>query len=131
MNGSDAFGLVGEMLSLIGLVCGLPLLLYGSLRRSLDGPHVAIEIVIVQDQRGPRARWFADGDFHERTLLSWEREHLHGQEVRTAFISSRDPSRMRLAPRNTLTTMCLTLGTVLVAVGILGFVASIIPLLLG
>lgn len=119
------------MLSIVGVVCGLPLLLYGLLRRSLDGPRIPTEIVIIQGQRGARARWFADGDFHERTLRPWERVHLHGQEVRTAFISNRDPSRMRLEPRSALTSVCLTLGTVLAAMGVLGFAASIIPMVTG
>ncbi|XKH52081.1 hypothetical protein LG284_08480 [Citricoccus nitrophenolicus] len=131
MNGSDAVGLVGEMLSIIGLVCGLPLLLYGSLRLSLDGPRIPIEIVIIHGQDSTRARWFAEGDFHERTLRPWEREHVHGQEVRMAFISSRDPAHMRLEYRSTLTTVCLTLGAVLVGVGILGLAASIIPQMIG
>lgn len=91
------------MLSLIWLACGLPLLLFGSLRRSLDGPHSPTEIVIVQDQRSARARWFADGDFHERILRPWEREHVNGQESLTAFINTRDRSRMRLEPASSPT----------------------------
>jgi hypothetical protein len=47
VNGFEVLGPVGDMLALVGLASGLPLVLIGWMWWNLDGSHVATEIVIV------------------------------------------------------------------------------------
>lgn len=51
--------LLGDMLSLIGLGIGLPLFLYASLRHFIEGTRIPTEIVVIRDENGACARWFA------------------------------------------------------------------------
>jgi hypothetical protein len=131
VSGLETPGLVGDMLALVGLVCGLPLSLIGWLWRSLEGPHLATEIVTVPSPDGPMAPWYAGGDFHERILRPGELHHVNGQDAHTGFISRTDPSRLRLEAQHRPTIVCLTLGGVFAGVGAVGFAASLIPLFLG
>lgn len=123
--------MAGELLSWLGLITGVPLLLFGALLRSGEARLVPTEIVIVQGLRGADARWFAAGDFHERTLRTTERALLGDRDVCTAFVSHRDPSRMRLQVRRPITSVCLALGGVLAGAGLCGFAVSLLPMILG
>lgn len=123
--------MAGELLSWVGLITGVPLLLVGALLRSGEARWVPTEIVVVHGLRGSAARWFAAGDFHERTLRAAERALLGGRDVCTAFVSHRDPSRMRLQARRPFTSVCLALGGVLAGAGLCGFAVSLLPMVLG
>lgn len=131
MNVGEALGLVSEVLTFVGVGIGSPLLLYGWLRRRLDGRRVPVEVVIIYDEDGARVRWFAEDDFYERTLQPRERAVVEGEQHRIGFVSDRDPSSMYWDPRSSIATVSLALGSVLVGVGVLGFVASLLALLIG
>lgn len=131
MNGIDGAGMAGEVLAWIGLIAGAPLLLFGLLMRSADAVFVPVEIVVVQQPRMVLARWFAAGDFHERSLHRAERGRLFGREDCVAYVSRRNPSRMRLEARRPLTRVCLALGGAIAGAGLCGFALSLLPMILG
>lgn len=130
MTGLEGAGVAGELLSWIGFLLGVPLLLVGSALRSAERALVAIEIVIVQDGYTPWARWFGDGDFHQRPLRLEEFVKLAGKVSCTGYINPRDPSQMRLERHRQATRACRAMGTAFVVIGLAGFILSILPMVL-
>ena len=131
MNGLEGIGVAGDLLSWIGLGLGVPLLLVGTFLRAQDVALLPVEIVIVRGPHEPLARWYAGDAIHERTLDPTERSHYAGKDTCTGYISPRIPSRMRLERHRQVTRSCRALGTTLTVIGLVGFVLSILPVLLG
>jgi hypothetical protein len=131
MNGLEGAGVVGDLLSWIGLCLGLPVLLIGMLRRSRERALVATEVVIVRGPHDPLARWFAGGEFHDRSLHATERAHYAGKDVCTGYVSPRNPWVMGFERHRQSTGACLALGTTFTVIGLGGLTLSIIPLVIG
>lgn len=128
MTGLEGAGIAGELLSWIGLVLGVPLLMVGLILRSAERALIPIEIVIVRGAHEPLARWFAQGDFHERPLDAAERAHYAGKDVCTGYVNRRDATQMRLEHRTPATRICLALGATFTVVGVTGLVLSVLPM---
>lgn len=124
----DAAGSVGELVSWIGLLLGLPALAIAWLLRLRDGEWLPVDVVVVERGGRPLGRWFAGGDFHERGVTGEERERL-GDEG-PAWYASRRPWRMELAPHSPAARACAIIGTILAAVGLLGLLVSFLPFVL-
>jgi len=124
-------GVVGEIFSWTGLMLGLPLLVVVLVVRLVEGEVAATEAVVVSGPDAVLARWFAAGDFDERPLRDWELHRLRGRDSFDAFVSRRNPSRMRLDAHRPLVPPLRTAGTVLTIVGACGFVASWLPAFFG
>lgn len=127
MTPIDTAAGIGELASWAGLGLGIPLLLLGWWMRAHDGAWAPVRIVVAEGPRGAVARWYAGGDFHQRRLSHGERAHVTAGE-RSAHVSERRPARMRLQVP-ALPRILLVVGAVLTAVGALGFVLSLLPLL--
>lgn len=119
----DTFALVGEVLSWIGLGVGIPLLVIAGMIALAEGRWDRIDMVVIQSGGALIARWFAGGEFHERPLTS--REQVEG-DWHQGFVSVRNPSHVRTHPPM-LRRFFLTLGSVFTAIGVAGFVVSMIP----
>ena len=129
MDALDTLGLVGEVLSWVGLGIGLPLLLLATLIRAIEGPWRSIEFAIVAREGSVFARWFAGGDFHERPL---RRDEFATPDEGWAagVVSANDPARARVGEPPHLRRVIMTLGSVFVGVGVIGLVGSLLPLFL-
>ncbi|MBT2484073.1 MULTISPECIES: hypothetical protein [unclassified Microbacterium] len=128
MQAVDALSLVGEVLSWFGLGIGIPALLFAAVVGALDGRWDEIEIAVVDRDGYSLARWFAQGDFHERPLRRSESPYAE-PGWHAGFVSSNDPQRARLGEPPHLRRVLVTLGIVFCSVGVLGLIASLMPLL--
>ena len=131
MNFLETLGIIGDLLSLIGLGLGLPLFFIGALLHASDKKMIATEIVTTGDAHAsppPLLRWYADGDFYERPMQASERECFEEQEYSVGYVKPRHPETMRLEPQRPSTRIFRLLGTIFVVVGLFGFLASLLPL---
>lgn len=125
----DTLGAVGEVLSWLGLGLGALLLATALLIRLVEGQWVSVEIAVIDRDGQPVARWFAGGDFHERPLRRDEPTATVDGWTEGVY-SSNDPSRARIGEPPHLRRVLRTVGTVFASVGVLGLVASLLPLFL-
>lgn len=119
----DTFAAVGEVLSWIGLGAGIPLLVIAGMVALAEGRWERVDIAVIDPSGEAIARWFAGGDFHERPLTAREEA---GDGWHRGFVSARNPGHARLNPpvaRRVFTT----LGVVFTALGIIGFIVSMVP----
>ncbi|GAA1546949.1 hypothetical protein HD600_000472 [Microbacterium ginsengiterrae] len=123
MEPLDTLAAVGEVMSWVGLGAGIPLLVITGMIAIAEGRWEAVEIAVVDRAGIATARWFCAGDFHERPLSA--REHA-AEGWHDGFVSVRDPSHVRLSPP-VARRLFATLGAVFIAVGIVGFILSMIP----
>ncbi|MGO2682745.1 hypothetical protein [Microbacterium sp.] len=121
----DAFSVVGEVVSWIGLGIGIPLLVIAGMIALAEGRWERVEIAVIERGGETIVRWFAAGDFHERPLAAREDA---GDGWHHGFVSVRDPNHARLNPP-VMRRLFLTLGIVFTALGTIGFVVSMIPAL--
>lgn len=128
MNAVDIIARIGEVLSWFGLGLGIPLLLGAAVRHGIDGSWIPIEIAVVESGGVRLARWFAGGDFREHRLTSLE-TGLGGGWHR-GFVSSRRSGRIRFVDAPNGTSAAATIGRLLTAVGVVGFLVSWLPALL-
>src|SRR5690606_25468531 len=105
------------------------LLLAAVIARAVRGEFVPTEIVMIERDGRPAARWFAGGRLHERFLADWEAARIDGDESATAYVGVRDPARMRLDERSPGIRACRLLARLLVLIGVVGFALSWLPLL--
>lgn len=129
MSFIETMGIIGDLLSLLGLGLGIPLYLIGTLLYSTDKKMLATEVVTTDDGGGPQLRWFAAGDFYERPLRLEEADYFTDQDYCEGYVKPRRPGIMRLEPQRQITRICRVMGTTLVAIGLVGFLLSLLPLL--
>jgi len=123
----DAFALVGDVMSWIGLAIGLPLLIVAMMIRHLEGEWIPIEIAVIDRSGTSTARWFAGGDFHERPIR--RHEHASGGEGWVdGFIRANDPSRARIGDPPDPRRILRTVGVAFTSVGVVGLIVSFLPL---
>lgn len=123
MEPIDVLAAVGEVLSWIGLGIGLPLLVLGAMVALAEGRWEQTDVAVIERAGARTARWFAGGDFHERRLTS--REPADDGWHR-GFASVRMPGHLRMrAPM--ARRLLVTLGVVFIAVGLIGFILSMLP----
>jgi len=119
----DAFAVVGEVVSWIGLGVGIPLLVIAGMVALAEGRWERVDIAVIDRADGAVVRWFAGGDFHERPLRAREDPD---DGWHSGFVSVRDPSHARLnAP--VLRRFFATLGSVFTGLGVVGLILSFVP----
>jgi len=119
----DAFAVVGEVVSWIGLGVGIPLLVIAGMVALAEGRWERVDIAVIDRADGAIVRWFAGGDFHERPLRAREDA---GDGWHSGFVSVRDPSHARLNPP-VLRRLFTTLGSVFTGLGLVGLILSFVP----
>jgi len=119
----DVLAAVGEVLSWIGLGIGVPLLVIAGMVALAEGRWDRIDMVVIDRDGVPTARWFAGNDFHERPLT--RRERASG-DWHQGYVRSRDPDHARLHPP-VLRRFALTIGAIFTVIGAIGLVVSILP----
>lgn len=125
----EIMGIIGDLLSLLGLGLGIPLYLVGLLLYSTDKKMVATEVVPTNDGGVPQLRWYAAGDIYERPMRPEEADYFTDQDYCEGYVKPRRPGIMRLEPQRQSTRICRVMGTTLVVIGLVGFLASFLPLL--
>lgn len=119
----DTLAVVGEAMSWIGLGIGIPLLVIAGMVALAEGRWERVDIAVVERDGVAIARWFARGDFHERTLRASE---LSAEEWHSGYVSSRNPENARVHPP-VGRRLLLTLGLIFTIAGAVGFVVSFMP----
>lgn len=130
MDVVDGIAMVGEIICWVGLILGVPLLLFSFLVKTVQGPTVRTRLTVLDDlEDRPVALWSAEGRTCSRRLSPAEAVDLAGAEVPVGYVSVREPDRMRLEARSALERACSTISLVMLCAAALGFAASILPLI--
>lgn len=129
MSVLDTLGIVGEILSWIGLGIGAPLLLVAVLVRAGDGRWLPVEAVIVAQDDGVLVRWLAAGELHERALTAREyADAARAEGSKPAFVSEKRPSKLRFEPRRPVIHELYVIGLTLTIVGLASLALSFVPM---
>jgi hypothetical protein len=130
MNAVDIVGTIGELISWIGLIAGLPLVIIGLMIRVAEGPYAPVSVTIVDgiDDR-QFALWSTDGRTCSRVLSPHEQTTRSDDASVTGYVSTRDPERMRLDRRSPAVRICFVLAGVMLGAAVIGFIASLLPLM--
>ncbi|MFB7252020.1 hypothetical protein [Microbacterium sp. NPDC056234] len=129
MNAVDIVGTIGELMSWIGLIAGVPLLILGLMIRVAEGAYAPTSVTIVEGVDDRRfAMWSAGGRTCSRVLSPHEHATRSDDTSVTGYVSTRDPERMRLDRRSAAVRICLVLAAVMLGAAVVGFLASLLPL---
>ena len=131
MTAVDIAGAVGDLLSWIGLIGGLPLLVIALMIRVSEGAYAPVPVTIVDDldDRG-FALWSVGGRTCTRALTTHE-QVVHAEKTSVeGYVSTRDPERMRFDRRSPAVRICLLLAIVLLSAAAIGFLVSLLPLVM-
>jgi hypothetical protein len=92
----EIISLVSEILTLIGLVLGIPLYIAGLSMRGFGGRWVEADGVIAASAAGPVIRWFDEtGEVHEAHADTHETHHLEPGDDVTVWFLAHSPDRCR------------------------------------
>ena len=130
MNAIDIIATIGELISWIGIIAGVPLAIIGLMIRVAEGTYSPVSVTIVEGI-GERqfALWSTDSRTCSRVLSPHEQTtRLDGTTV-TGYVSIRDPERMRLERRSPAVRICLVLASVMLGAALIGFIVSLLPLM--
>lgn len=123
MQTLDILAVVGEAISWIGLGVGIPLLVIAGMVALVEGRWERVDIAVIDRDGVSIGRWFARGDFHERTLGDSE---LTTDEWHSGYVSTRNPENARVHPPMGR-RLLLTLGIIFAIAGTIGFAVSFLP----
>lgn len=130
MNAVDIVGTIGELMSWIGLIAGVPLLLLGLMIRVAEGAYAPASVTLVAGVDDRRfAMWSAGGRTCARVLSPHEQTTRSEDTSVTGYVSTRDPERMRLERTSPAVRVCFVLTAVMLGAAVVGFVASLLPLI--
>lgn len=129
MNAVDTLSLIGELLSWVGILVGIPFLIIMLLIRVIDGRHKPTNITIVAGFDDQQVAFWNAG---ERTLTcvlpgrpmpsAGSRQELIG------YVSQRDPQRMRFEKRHPADKTCGIVAAVMFITAAVGFIVSLLSL---
>jgi len=124
-------GIISEILTLVGLVAGIPLLTTGLVVRSISRRWVKTDGVIAVSKSGPVIRWFDDdGEVHAGLQNTHESEHLAPGDDIVVWFLPRSPERCRTDdPSHDGRAFRLT-GVILVAVGVVSAIVGFVLMFL-
>lgn len=131
MSAIDAVGMIGELLSLVGLVAGVPFLVAAVALRRRDGRREPVDVAVVDVLETERvAVWSVGGRTFSRPLTAAEEasDAVAATEV-TGYASPRDPHLLALARRSQGERSCTALAATFLGVAAIGFVASLAPMI--
>jgi len=124
-------GIISEVLTLVGLVAGVPVLIIGLVMRGVSSRWVKTDGVIAVSKSGPVIRWFdADGEVHAGQQNTHESQHLvPGDDIPVWFLP-RSPDRCRTDdPSHDGRALRLT-GVILAAVGVVSAIVGFVLMFL-
>ncbi|WP_243224650.1 hypothetical protein [Microbacterium sp. CIAB417] len=129
MSAVDVVGTIGDLLSWIGVLAGIPLLAIGLMIRLAEGAYAPASVTILDDiDDRSFALWSVQGRTCTRPLSVREHATYADRTTVPGFVSTRDPERMRFEKRSPPVRVCLVLAAVMLGAAILGFLASLLPL---
>lgn len=129
MTAVDIVGTIGELISWIGIIAGLPLLIIGLMIRVAEGSYAPVNVTIVEGIDDRRfALWSTGGRTCSRVLSPHEQTTRSDDTSVTGYVSMRDPERMRLDRTSPAVRICFVLAAVMLGAAVIGFVASLLPL---
>ena len=130
MSVGDALGAIGEMVSWICFVLGVPLLLATGVSRIVDGMSRATEVRVVAREVGRFAHWSINGVHYDRLLTDAEVIEVRGSDVFSGYVRRRHPQVMSVQRRSDLTRLLSAATMVFFAFGFIGLAMSWIPVFL-
>lgn len=125
----DTIGIIGELLSWIGAIIGVPFAIAALIIRAIDGPRLTTNVTIVEDlDQRPIAMWSVQDRTYTRPLTA--RDEIRDRESTsvTGFVSERDPERLELHKRSHAECLCWTLAITMLSTAVVGFLASLLPM---
>ena len=125
----DTIGIIGELLSWIGAIIGVPFAIAALIIRAIDGPRLTTNVTIVEDlDQRPIAMWSVQDRTYTRPLTA--RDEIRDRESTsvTGFVSERDPERLELHKRSHAERLCRTLAVTMLSTAVVGFIASLQPM---
>jgi len=129
MSTLDTIGIIGELLSWIGAIIGVPFAIAALIIRAIDGPSLTTNVTIVEDlDQRPIAMWSVQDRTYTRPLTA--RDEIRDRESTsvTGFVSERDPERLELHKRSHAERFCWTLAITMLSTAGVGFLASLLPM---
>lgn len=125
----DTIGIIGELLSWIGAIIGVPFAIAALIIRAVDGPRHTTNVTIVEglDQR-PIAMWSVQDRTYTRPLTARDEIRDRDSPSVTGFVSERDPERLELHKRSHAERLCRTLAVTMLSTAVVGFIASLQPM---
>lgn len=128
MSALDVVAMVGEMLSWVGAIAGIPLLVVALVLRGRDRRRRPVGVAVVDDLDDRRvAIWSAGGRTYSRPLALHE-ELAETDDGLVGYSSPRRPDRMHAHRRSPAARACTALAVILLATATLGFVVSLLPM---
>ncbi|KFF59590.1 hypothetical protein JF66_10265 [Cryobacterium sp. MLB-32] len=127
MDGNSMAGIISEILTLVGLVAGVPLLIIGLIVRGISHRWVKTDGVIAVSKNGSVIRWFdEEGDVHAGHQNTHESHGLvPGDDIIVWFLP-RSPERCRTDdPSHDGRALRLT-GIILVGVGVVSAIVGFV-----
>ncbi|MDR7165629.1 hypothetical protein J2X12_003683 [Pseudarthrobacter oxydans] len=125
----DTIGIIGEMLSWIGAIIGIPFLITAVIINAIDGPRSVTKVTIVEDLDQQRiAIWSVKERTYTRHLTSHDDLRDHDSTTVTGYVPERRPDRLHLHKRSHAERLCRTLAITMLSTAAIGFVTSLLPI---
>lgn len=129
MSITDTIGIIGEMLSWIGAIIGIPFLIAALIIAAIDGPRTPTNVTIVKDLDQQRiAIWSAKERTYTRPLTPRDDLRDHDSTTVIGYVPERRPDRLRLHKRSHPERLCRTLAITMLCTAAVGFLASLLPM---
>ena len=129
MTAVDIVGTIGELISWIGIIAGIPLAIIGLMIRVAEGSYAPVSVTIVDGIDDHQfALWSTGGRTCSRVLSPHEQIARSEETSVIGYVSTRDPERMRLDRRSPAVRICFVLAAVMLSAAVIGFAASLLPL---
>lgn len=129
MNILDTIGIIGEMLSWIGAVIGIPFLIAALIIAAIDGQRTPTNVTIVEDLDQQRiAIWSVKERICTRTLTPRDDLRDHDSATIIGYVSERRPEMLHLHKRSHAERLCRTLALTMLSTAAIRFLASLLPM---
>lgn len=130
MSALEIIGMVGEMLSWVGIFVGLPVLGVWLVVRLVMGPYAPTSVMVIDHGEGTReALWTVGERTYSRPMPEPEFLVLARRPEPVGYFSRRDPGRIRFEKYHPVEDVCRPLALVMLAAASVGWLVSMLPLL--
>lgn len=129
MSVVDTIGIIGELLSWVGAIAGVPFLIAALVIRAVEGPRLPTNVTIIEDLDHCKvAQWAVEGCTYSRPLTVEDSpSDLHATSI-TGYFRVRHPHLLDMHKRSHRERVCLTLAATLLSVAVAGFLVSLAPM---
>lgn len=125
----DTIGIIGELLSWVGAISGVPFLIAALVIRAVEGPCLPTNVTIIEDLDHRKvAQWAVEGRTYSRPLTVEDGLAYPYPTSITGYFRVRHPHLLDMHKRSHRERVCLALAATLLSVALAGFLASLAPM---